>query len=116
MDLKFSHVMLYVADFDRALKWYTEILGCEELYSAPPVYARLHHRPSGVGIALHAAEAGNPDIAHGAVPYFTTPDLDKTCADLKARGVKVDKPKREGRSYFTDFYDPDGNTLGLQEA
>ena len=41
---RFSHVMLYVYDLDRAVKWYCDKLGFTERFVAPEAYASLWHQ------------------------------------------------------------------------
>lgn len=112
----FSHIMMYVSDFDRALAWYTGVLGCEVNFSHAPHYASLRHAGARINLALHPTEAEGADVGHGPIPYFKVSDIEATLAALSAKGVKIGKPRSEGGSArFATFWDSEGNALGLQE-
>ena len=111
----FSHVMMWTNDFDRALKWYTEVLGCNVLFSHAPHYASLRLESAGVNIALHPTEADGKDVGHGPMPYFKTDNIEETLKSLEAKGVKVGKIQQEGPTKFATFWDSEGNALGVQE-
>jgi predicted enzyme related to lactoylglutathione lyase len=114
---RFSHVMLYVQDLERAMKWYASVFGFTTLYAHPPHYAALRHPGLNFRLDLHPAKPGSPDIGHGAVPYFATADLDAAVARLRQAGVEVTDPRREGDSLrFCSFTDCEGNLLGLTES
>lgn len=111
----FSHVMMWTTDFDRALKWYTETLGCKVLFSAAPHYAALRHEQAGVNIALHPSESGGKDVGFGPMPYFKTDNIEATLKALEAKGIKVGKIQQEGSTRFASFWDSEGNALGVQQ-
>jgi predicted enzyme related to lactoylglutathione lyase len=111
----FSHIMLYVNDIDRALKWYQENLGFRVNF-ASPYYASLQLDPINFQLDLHPTEAASKDVGYGPIPYFKVKDINSTIDFLKTKGVKVSEPKKEGKSpSFASFWDSEGNTLGLQE-
>jgi len=112
----FSHVMMYVADFDRAFKWYTEVLGCKVNFSHAPHYASLRQEQAGLGIGLHPTESAGADVGHGPIPYFRVADLTAALEQLAAKGVKTGPPQNEGDAHFATFWDSEGNALGLQQA
>jgi predicted enzyme related to lactoylglutathione lyase len=113
----FSHVMLYVAELDRAVTWYQEKLGFQTRFVVPNAFASLDHVAAGFRLDLHPSEAERRDVGFGAIPYFRVSDLDRTVEQLRARGVKVQDPRREGSSpRFATFWDSEGNALGLHEA
>lgn len=112
-----SHVMLFASDVNAAVKWYEATLGFTTAANHGGEYAQLRHPELAIGLDLHRTKAGDANIGHGPVVYFTVVDLDGTLAALKAKGVKVTEPRREGASArFAACYDPEGNVLGLQEA
>ncbi|TLS43779.1 hypothetical protein FE633_23560 [Streptomyces montanus] len=120
--------LLCVPDQERAAKFLTGALGCELVVDVPVGDGRrwVEVRPPGARTclvlaavdknvleALHA-QAGR--MAHG---WFDCDDLDATCADLRAKGVRiVVEPEparwREG-SRWAQIADPDGNLYGLTE-
>ncbi|HEY3319429.1 MAG TPA: VOC family protein [Planctomycetota bacterium] len=117
MFIRFSHVMMYVTDLDRAVKWYSGILGFTPNFVAPGCYASLRHDKMGCRIDLHPTEAGGKDVGFGPIPNFAVTNLDETLEALKAQGVKVGQPRREGGSpRFVTIWDSEGNALGLEEV
>ncbi|MBE7490167.1 MAG: VOC family protein [Planctomycetes bacterium] len=114
---KLSHIMLYVNDMNRALAWYTGVLGCAVNFSHAPHYASLRLDSAGLRLDLHGTEAGSRDVGFGPIPYFQVRDIETVLAALAAKGVKVSQARREGDSpRFATFWDSEGNALGLQEA
>jgi predicted enzyme related to lactoylglutathione lyase len=108
--------MLYVADLERAMKWYRETFGFETLYAHPPHYAAMQHHGLKFRLDLHPTSADSPDIGHGAMTYFATDDIDAEVSRLRKLGATVTDPRREGTSpRFCSFKDSEGNVLGLTE-
>lgn len=113
---RFSHVMMYVKDFERAFKWYTEVLGLKVNFSHAPYYASLRHEPSGARLDLHPTEAAAKDVGFGPMPYFAVRDIEAAAKALAARGVKVGEIKTEGGNVkFATFWDSEGNALGMEQ-
>ena len=113
---RMSHVMMFVADLERAVGWYEDKLGFTRRFVAPGAYASLHHGAADCRLDLHATEASGRDVGFGPMPYFAVSDLDAALAALAARDVKVGEPRREGDSpRFATIWDSEGNALGLQE-
>jgi catechol 2,3-dioxygenase-like lactoylglutathione lyase family enzyme len=115
---RFSHVMLYVYDLDRAVKWYCDKLGFTERYVAPQAFASLWHQRMDCRLDLHPT-GGRADITHGPMPYFATLDLDATLAELRKKGVEIGDLQEEGEENhivrFASFFDSEGNVLGIEE-
>ncbi len=112
---KISHTMFYVTDLNRAVKWYTDKLGCKVNFQAGPHYASLRLESVGYQIDLHPTEANSKDVGFGPMLYFASKNLDKTIVDLKEKGIKVGEPKSEGDHRFVTFWDSEGNALGVQQ-
>lgn len=113
---RFSHVMMYVNDIQRALEFYKGKLGFVANFETPH-YASLRHEGLRCRLDLHPTEAQSKDVGFGPIPYFATKDFDGAVARLKKLGVKVGQPRREGDSpRFVTFWDSEGNALGLEEA
>ncbi len=113
---RFSHVMLYVRQLDRAVKWYSENLGFSINYNIPDAYASLWHEKMNFGLDLHPDIKNSPNIGHGAIAYFSTENFDETIRLLKEKDIRVDEARSEGGSKrFTQFWDCEGNILGLTE-
>ena len=114
---RFSHVMMYVTDLDRAVAWYGENLGFAVNFVAPKAYASLRHDVLGMRLDLHPTEETGGDVGHGPIPNFSTRNIDAAVAELKSKGVKVGEVRREGNSpRFMTFWDSEGNALGLEES
>jgi predicted enzyme related to lactoylglutathione lyase len=114
---KFSHVMLYVTDVDRAVKWYADKLGFSISSNYAPHYAMLWHEGLKFRLDLHPDRVGG-NIGHGAQVYFQGDSLDSSVAALRAKGITVSDPRTEGGGAvrFCDFFDSEGNKLGLWET
>ncbi|WP_243788802.1 VOC family protein [Saccharopolyspora gloriosae] len=120
--------VLYVADQDRALKFFSGTLGFEVLTDAP--YGDgdrwLEVRPPGARTYLVLA-AEDPQLAEqirlrrGAMStvWFDSDDLDATFADLSAKGVSFPvEPQAApwdpgGSTRWAQFADPEGNLYGI---
>lgn len=114
---RFSHVMMYVTDLDRAIKWYGEYLGFVPRFVVPGEYASLQHTSLQCRIDLHPTEAGGRDVGFGPIPYFEVTKLDEFLSFLRGRGVRVGEPRREGESLrFVTIWDSEGNAIGLEEV
>jgi predicted enzyme related to lactoylglutathione lyase len=112
---RFSHVMVYVADLDRAVGWYKEKLGFNESFVAPGVYASLREPNTGFRLDLHSVESG-PARERAPVVMFQVKELDGAVRALREKGVEVDEPPCEGgRARFAMFSDSEGNGLGMHE-
>ncbi|MDX2050846.1 MAG: VOC family protein [Polyangiaceae bacterium] len=113
---RFSHVMVYVNDLERALDFYKGKLGFTADFETPH-YASLRHDGMKCRLDLHPSEAQSKDVGFGPIPYFLAEDFDLAVAELQRADVKVGEPRREGSSpRFVTFWDSEGNALGLEEA
>lgn len=111
----FSHVMLWVNDFDRALAFYQEKLGCTVNFSHAPHYASLTQPQAGIRIDLHPSGAEGKDVGFGPMPYFKVGNVEQALAQLASRGVKTGNVQNEGGHVFATFWDSEGNALGIQQ-
>ena len=112
---RFSHVMMYATDLERAIKWYVDTLGFVVNYASAPYYASMHHSTLQLRVDLHP-DPNEKNVGRGAMLYFAADDLDKTVAELRSRGIQVSDPRSRGDSpRFTEFADSEGNPIGLYE-
>lgn len=112
---RFSHVMIYTTDFERAMKWYVDALGFKVNYASVPYYASMQHPTLQLRVDLHP-DPKKENVGRGAMLYFAADDLDNTVAELRSRGIHVSDPRSRGDSpRFTEFADSEGNPIGLYE-
>lgn len=111
----FSHVMMYVRDFDRAAKWYESTLGFKPVMLHSPHYGIIHHPTLNLRLDLHP-DHGKNKVGGGPQVYFVTDDIDAEVRSLRSKGVSCDDPRAEANSpRFAGFRDSEGNELGLTE-
>jgi methylmalonyl-CoA/ethylmalonyl-CoA epimerase len=105
-----------VADLDRALAFYRDVLGLRFLFQAPPGLAFLDC--GGVRLMLARAQPGEATPPAGVI-YYRVADLDAAYATLRARGATfVDEPHRIARLSDHELWmvflrDPDQHLLAL---
>lgn len=118
---RIDHVALTVADVERSVAWYRDVLGLErrheETWGSCP--AMMYAGPSGV--ALFAAEAPDllpaPDHARTAIMRhlaFQTDHLNflRSQAELKQRGIAF-SVEDHGISHSIYLHDPDGYEIEI---
>ena len=108
---------LQVSDIDRAMAWYTDVLGFETLYKVDEMaWGEVRTEVAGVNVGLSQVES--PAVGAGPVPTFGVESVDNARAQLESRGVRFDGETREypGMVRLATFYDPDGNTLMLYQS
>jgi catechol 2,3-dioxygenase-like lactoylglutathione lyase family enzyme len=115
-----SAVAIPVSDQDRALEFYTQVLGFEKRLDAPFGGGRwISVAPPGgtAEIALVAGDERTAARAHTGI-RLTTPDADALHAHLRDRGVDTDPEVSRMGEYVPamfSFRDPDGNELVIVE-
>ena len=114
------HVSLIVADTERALAFYRDLLGLEVEPARPELgFAGAWLRVGGQQI--HLLELPNPDPVAGRPAHggrdrhlaLTVPDLDAMSAVLDAAEIPYTRSRSGRRALFTR--DPDANALELIE-
>ncbi|MEU3254119.1 VOC family protein [Streptomyces sp. NPDC006997] len=111
-----SFVTLPVADQDRALRFYTDVLGFEVAADRDMPPGRwLQVAPRGAQTAFTLAGPGVGGFAPGTARgiMLVTTDVDADCARLAAAGVAVQGPDEQPWGRMASFRDPDGNGLLL---
>ena len=122
---RIGHVHLKVADLERSLKFYRDLLGGSENYrfpeTGPPAFVVVRLGESDVGLGqlgdgapLHG-QAQRPAQGHRIELCLYVADVDATVERLKQSGTPVllapqDQPWGERVAYVAD---PDGNLLML---
>jgi catechol 2,3-dioxygenase-like lactoylglutathione lyase family enzyme len=121
---KVVYVTVFVKNQDKALDFYTNVLGFEKRADVPKPDA-----PRFVAVGLKGQELllvlwpgtpgqGQPFEGRSTAAYtFETKDCRKAFEALKSRGVKFDTEVLEYPfGYVAVFQDPDGNHLQLRQA
>lgn len=109
-------IFLGVADYDRALAWYSDILGADlEYVFTHPTESLLEARFACFrGVPFSLVESPVSQLNH-RVCEFRTSDAAADHAFLRGKGVRVsDLQTGEGATAFA-FYDMDGNEFGVVE-
>ena len=117
---KVAKVGSYVSDQDRAVKFYTEVLGFE-LVTDVPMGAKsrwIEVRPKGAEtkLALWTPPGLENRIGTFSGIVFEADDIHGTHQHLLSRGVTfTQEPVLQGGGVMGTFTDPDGNVFVLRE-
>jgi catechol 2,3-dioxygenase-like lactoylglutathione lyase family enzyme len=107
-------VFYWVADLDRAVSFYRDVLGLRLLRQDGTNWAEFD--AGGRRFALHSATDGQPVRPGGATAVFAVGDLNQAKDRLSARGVRFEhEGDVEDYARFASFLDPDGNAVQLIE-
>lgn len=111
-----GNITVFVADMDRAVRFYTETLGLKLAYRFGNEWASVE-AGKGLTIGLHPASAGSPKGRGGmAIGLELTGALDDAMRRLEAKGVRFGTVVNEDKAgKFAHFEDPDGNLLYIAE-
>ena len=118
---RIGHIHLKVADLDRALKFYCDVLGFElmQKYGAQAAFVSAggyHHH---IGLNTWESEGGSPPppgstgLYHLAILYPTRADLADALKRLIENGIPLDGASDHGVSEALYLRDPDQNGLEL---
>lgn len=116
-----GNVTIYVSDMDRAVRFYTEVLGLKLAYRFGDHWAAVE-LGKGLTIGLHpgktegSGNAAEPVKAGMAIGLELSGRIEDAVRKLEAKGVHFGGPVNAGKSgKFAYFQDPDGNPLYLAE-
>lgn len=116
-----GHIHLKVADLERAIAFYRDVLGFEVTdrlgrYAAFLSAGGYHHH---IGLNTWESQGGQPPPAgttglfHAAILYPTRADLADALRRLLAHRVRIDGASDHGVSEALYLHDPDGNGIEL---
>jgi catechol 2,3-dioxygenase len=119
--VRIGHVHLKVADLDRALGFYTGVLGFElmQRYGQQAAFVSAggyHHH---IGLNTWESRGGPPPapgttgLYHLAIVYPTRADLAEALQRLMTAGISLDGASDHGVSEALYLRDPDGNGVEL---
>jgi len=120
-DVRIGHVHLKVADLDRALNFYHEVLGFEVTQRLGRTAAFLsaggYHHHIGLNtwesLAGESPPAGSTGLYHLAIAYPTRAQLADAWQRLKRAGIPLEGASDHGVSEALYLRDPDGNGVEL---
>jgi predicted enzyme related to lactoylglutathione lyase len=121
---RIQYISVFVSDQDRALDFYTNVLGFEKRVEAPtpdgPRFLSVAVKGQDFELVLWPGTPGEAQPVDGRIPAaytIATGDIRKAVEALESRGVKFETEVLEYPwGYIAVFEDPDGNRLQLREA
>ena len=121
---KLVYISVLVSDQDKALDWYTNVLGFEKRAENPlpegPRFLSIGLEGQGFELVLWPGTPGKAQPVLGRVPAtytIATDDCQKAFEELKSRGVQFETEVLEYPwGYIAVFEDPDGNRLQIREG
>ena len=110
MAAKLSHIIEFVADMERAVKFYRDVVGLPLKFESP---GWSEFATGNVTLALHPASEKNP--AGKLEMGFTVPDLHQFHAEMRSKGVKFSMPpsKQEFGGTLAQFVDSEGAHISV---
>ncbi len=105
-----------VTKWNEAKKFWTETIGLPVVWASDEMGWAEFGPEDGCHIAIQRADASNPAASghRGVVGIFYVDDAKQVVANLRARGVKCDDVQAiPGVVAHSQFYDPEGNAIGI---
>jgi predicted enzyme related to lactoylglutathione lyase len=118
------YTSVLVSDQDRALDFYTNVLGLKKVVENPtpdgPRFLTVGVEGQDFMLVLWPGTKGQGQAVQGRVPPSVTIEVDdikQVYEELKSRGVEFDTDVLEFPwGYVAQFDDPDGNRLQIREG
>jgi catechol 2,3-dioxygenase-like lactoylglutathione lyase family enzyme len=104
-------------DLDKAVAWYTDVLGFELLYKMDDMgWCELRSPVKRVNVGL--SQVQSPEVKGGATLTFGVKDIDAARTTLESQDVRFDGDTMTipDMVKLATFYDPDGNKLMLYQG
>ena len=110
MEKKLTYVIKFVADMDRSVKFYRDVLGLPLKFESP---GWSEFATGETTLALHPASAKN--LAGGVELGFTVPDLAKFNQEMSQKGVVFSLPptKQDFGNELAQFIDSEGGNCSV---
>ncbi|MGD0298793.1 MAG: VOC family protein [Bryobacteraceae bacterium] len=112
-----GNVTVYVSNMDRAVRFYTEVLGLKLAYRFADNWASVE-AGKGLTIGLHPASAEMPAGRKGSmsIGLELNGPIEDAMKTLSAKGLRFQGEVNDSKAgKFIGFLDPDGNQLYLAE-
>jgi len=121
---KVFYTSVLVSDQDKALDFYTNVLGLEQRVDNPlgdgVRFLTVGVKGQDFMLVLWPGTPGQAQPVQGGIPAsvtIETEDIRKAYQELKSRGVEfVTDVLEQPWGYVAQFQDPDGNRLQLREG
>jgi catechol 2,3-dioxygenase-like lactoylglutathione lyase family enzyme len=112
---KSANVTVMVANFDRAVQFYTQTLGLKLKNRYEDQFAEIE--APGLTIGLHpSTERGSgPERSESLSIGLGVDNLDLMMSELRKKGVEFSSQITDGMLRIAHFKDPDGNPLYLAQ-
>ncbi|MBI1973435.1 VOC family protein [Candidatus Micrarchaeota archaeon] len=109
------HVLVWVSDMKRAIKFYTQVLGLP-LLNESPHFSQVGGKNFKISLHLGAKSSERPKDS--PIIVFHADDVDSAYEELKRRGVRFYRvPSRETPTVrVAEFQDSEGNRLSISNA
>jgi len=111
-------VTIFVSNMDRAVRFYTEVLGMKLAYRFADDWATLK-TDDGMTVGLHPASKESPAGRKGSITigFEVSESIQKAVTAMKEKGVKFVGPIVDDKEIkAAHFEDPDGNEMYFVEV
>jgi lactoylglutathione lyase len=110
MTAKLSHIIEFVADMDRAIKFYRDVIGLPLKFQSP---AWSEFATGEITLALHPASEKNP--AGRLEMGFNVPDLQQFHTEMTGKGVQfpMTPAKQDFGGMLAQFVDSEGAHISV---
>lgn len=111
-------VTIFVSNMDRAVRFYTDVLGMKLVYRFGDDWATLK-TDDGMTVGLHPASNESPAGRNGSITigFEVSEPIQKAVATMKEKGVKFVGPIVDDKEVkAAHFEDPEGNQMYFVEV